>query len=207
MSKLALIVLATAICHTAYSQEPVVWVASPWEHVLKSTEAAAARSVALSAARNEYEPFRIIVRAGDQPLADVDLVASPLRGPAGEIPAENVTLFREHYIDVFEPSLRSTAPTGWYPDALVPFVDPVDGSELTGAKYTGRPFDVEAIDFGSPRLLAAELTTPSGCPPFLVLGLSGFGNKLTLNSGFFESAIPKAEIEQLFELIDQELPR
>jgi hypothetical protein len=144
MDKVSMVIVSLAICGVASSQNPAVWVASPWEHVLRSTEPGPDRSVSLYAGRNEYEPFRVIVRAGEQPLADVNLVASGLKGPAGEIPAANLSLFREHYINVFEPSLRSTAPTGWYPDALVPFVDPVDGSELSGATCDGVPFSVEA---------------------------------------------------------------
>jgi len=143
VTKFGILLACLAICRIASSQEAVVWVASPWEHVLQSTEPGAGRSVTLSAAANEYEPFRIIVRAGAEPLRDVGLAASGLRGPAGELGAENITLFREHYLDVFEPSLRSTAPPGRYPDALVPFVDPGDGSELAGATYDGAPFTVE----------------------------------------------------------------
>ena len=48
-----------------WSQEPVVWVASPWQHVLRSTEPGGAKSAEIVAARNEYEPLRVIVRAGE----------------------------------------------------------------------------------------------------------------------------------------------
>ncbi len=104
----------------AWSQEPVVWVATPWEHVLRSTEPGEARTAEIVAARNEYESLRVIIRAGAKALAGVRVEASPLAGPAGQIEAGNVALFREHSIDVFKPSPRSKAPTGWYPDALVP---------------------------------------------------------------------------------------
>ena len=57
----ALVLIAAVAC----SQEATVWVASPWEHVLKSTEPGLARSVEVEAAANEYEPFRVIVRAGE----------------------------------------------------------------------------------------------------------------------------------------------
>ena len=103
-----------------WSQEPVVWVASPWQHVLRSTEPGGAKSAEIVAARNEYEPLRVIIRAGAQALANVRVEASALTGPAGQIEAGNVALFREHYIHVFKPSYASKAPTGWYPDALIP---------------------------------------------------------------------------------------
>ena len=57
---------------------------------------------------------------GAQALANVRVEASALTGPAGQIDASNFTLFREHYINVFKPSDRSNAPSGWYPDALIP---------------------------------------------------------------------------------------
>lgn len=101
-------------------QEPVVWVASPWEHVLRTTEPGKARSAEIVAARNEYESLRVIIRAGGETLANVQVEASKLVGAAAEIEAGSVALFREHYMDVFKPSPRSKAPAGWYPDALVP---------------------------------------------------------------------------------------
>ncbi len=143
MNRLMLVVATIAVCGVAGAQEPVVWVASPWQHVLTSTEAGPLRAAELSAARNEYEAFRIIVRAGAEALQGVNVVAGPLTGPGGEIAAQNITLFREHYINVSEPSYASTAPLGWYPDALIPFVSPIDGSELSGAKYDAVPFGVE----------------------------------------------------------------
>lgn len=140
--KTAAILLALVAISLVSAQ--TVWVASPWEHVLKSSAPGTAKEAVLSAAANEYEPFRIIVRAGEGGLADVNLIAKDLNGPGGRIPARNVTLFREHYLNVFEPSLRSTAPVGWDPDALIPFVDPVTGEKLQGAKYQAAPCTIEA---------------------------------------------------------------
>ncbi len=162
MDRLAMSLLAFLLCGAVWAQESVVWVASPWEHVLKSTEPGPQRSVNISASANEYEPFRIIVRAGATALAEVDVVASALTGPKGEIPAKNIALYREHYVNVYEPSLRSKAPTGWYPDALIPFVDPVDGSPLSGAKYDAVPFDVEP---GANQGIWAEVYVPPNTAP------------------------------------------
>ena len=58
-----------------------------------------------------------------QSLANVRVEASALTGPAGQIEAANVALYREHYINVFQPSRASKSPTGWYPDALIPLAD------------------------------------------------------------------------------------
>lgn len=123
---------------SVWSQEPVVWVASPWQHVLRSTEPGDARSAEIIAARNEYEPLRVIIRAGAQALTDVRVAASDLTGPAGRIAAKNTALFGEHCIHIFQPSRASQAPTGWYPDALIPI-----GSGGAVAQYPPQPMNVE----------------------------------------------------------------
>lgn len=136
------IIVSVLICLAglgpAWSQEPAVWVASPWQHVLRSTEPGAAKSAEIVAARNEYEPLRVIIRAGAQPVANLSVEATDLTGPAGRIEAKHVAMFGEHYLNVFSPSRASQAPTGWYPDALIPVAggDPV-------AKYPPIPASVE----------------------------------------------------------------
>lgn len=148
----------------AYGQPATiqVWAASPWEHVLKTTPPRTGDSVDMTAARNEYEPFRLIVTAADQPLANVTVVASPLTGPGGEIPADNIRLFREHYINISPPSYRSSAEPGSYPDALIPFVDPATGQDITGARFDAAPFNVEA---NSNQGVWADVYVPPGAAP------------------------------------------
>lgn len=143
--RICMTVLAVvAALSAALAQQPVVWTASPWEHVLKSTPPRQGEPIRLRAAANEYEPFRIIVHAGADPLADVDLTVSDLKGAKSTIRARHLTLFREHYLNISAPSLRSTAPTGWYPDALIPFVDPESGADLKGARFEATPYTIEA---------------------------------------------------------------
>ena len=54
---LILLFLATACA----KQPGIVWVASPWQQVVRSTPPLDQKVVNLKAASNEYEPFRIIV--------------------------------------------------------------------------------------------------------------------------------------------------
>ena len=68
--------------------------------------------------------------------------ATALTGSVGRIEAENVALFREHSIHVFEPSIASKAPTGWYPDALIPIAGG-DAEAGAAAKYPALPVRVE----------------------------------------------------------------
>ncbi len=119
-----------------------MWVASPWEHVLKDTKPGDGEKVNLQCAANEYEIFRVIVSAGDKPLTNCRARVCDLVSENGAIPASNISLYRAHYIHIFEPSYRSTAPPGWYPDPLIPVVDPETGKVLAGAQYDAQPFDV-----------------------------------------------------------------
>ena len=47
----------------------------------------------LTAARNEFESFQVVVAAGASPLTGLSVALdSPLAGPGGTIPASNVTV-------------------------------------------------------------------------------------------------------------------
>ncbi len=102
------------------------------------------KSVSLKAARNEFEPFQFVVRADGAGLKGVNLSVDDLHGPNGlVISRRNITFYREQYVEVTRPSPKSKEGAGWYPDALVPFVDPVGGQPLTKARFAGAPFEVE----------------------------------------------------------------
>ncbi len=145
MRTMLLIALLVITPMFALAQEDAtVWVASPWERVLQDTPPGEQTAVKIKAAANEYEPFRLIVHAGERPLRDVRVVASSLNGPGGAISAFNLTLYRAHYLEIPKSSHRIDSPTGMYPDALIPFNDPQTGEALEGAAYDAVPFDVEA---------------------------------------------------------------
>ena len=101
-------------------------------------------TASIKAARNEYEPFQIVVRASGEGLKGINMEASDLRGEDGHtIERRHVTLYREHYVEVTQPSPKSREGAAWYPDALIPFVHPPDGRPLKKARFAGAPFDVE----------------------------------------------------------------
>jgi hypothetical protein len=103
-----------------------------------------AAPIRLKAARNEYEPFQVVVRAGLDGLKGVNVKVSSLRGKRGRaISRQHVALYREHYVQVNTPSPKSKEGAGWYPDALIPFEDPVTGGPLKGGRFAGAPFAVE----------------------------------------------------------------
>ena len=86
------------------------------------------------AARGEYESFQIIVQApAGSTLTNVGLTVTDLTSPSGAVISHhNLALFREHYVWVSPSSPNwggSNQPigAGWYPDGLIPFVDPDTG--------------------------------------------------------------------------------
>ena len=82
----------------------------------------ASRRVSLHAARNETVAFQIVIERTGAKLTNVKVALGELAGPDGShIPAANVDLFREWYVDVETPSERNVSlGPGWYPDALLP---------------------------------------------------------------------------------------
>jgi hypothetical protein len=99
----------------------------------------------LSAARNEYESCQVVIRAGEAPVRDVDVVVGALRRQGGgAIEANNITAYREHYVQITKSSPKATEPPGWYPDALIPLRNPVTGQPLSGGRFVGAPFSVAA---------------------------------------------------------------
>lgn len=96
--------------------------------------------IAIAAARGEYESFQIVVSGGTSAVSEIDLTVADLVGPGGAvIPSSQVTLYREHYVEIGrnsphdETGANLPLPPGTYPDALIPFVDPDTGEALDGS--------------------------------------------------------------------------
>jgi hypothetical protein len=139
----------------------------------------ALREVALEAAGNEWVAFQVAITATDARLDAVTVALSDLEGPEGAVlPASNVTLYREYFIEITEPSWCESpmSPScedhpeylrkpGWYPDALIPFLDPYDNSDTP--RRIGAPFDVAV---GDRQVVFADLFVPAGTPPGIYRG-------------------------------------
>ncbi|MDY0167036.1 MAG: DUF4091 domain-containing protein [Thermoguttaceae bacterium] len=162
MKMMLVIMLLLGATATATAQrDATVWVASPWQRVLRDTSPGNQDVAHIKAAANEYAPIRLIVSAGQEALNGVTAEISDLRSGDNVIQASNVQMFRAHYLHIPEPSARTENPTGWYPDALIPFVDPQSGKELSGAMYDAVPFDVER---GQNAEIWCDVWVPSGTP-------------------------------------------
>jgi Glycoside hydrolase 123, catalytic domain/Glycoside hydrolase 123 N-terminal domain len=96
------------------------------------------RKAELAAARNEFEPFQIVLRPVGRDLEDVDAESTDLRGPgAAVIDKQNVRVYLERYV-VLRHTLSGGASAEW-PDPLIPRVD-----QYVGERRNGFPFRVAA---------------------------------------------------------------
>jgi hypothetical protein len=116
----------------------------------------------ISAAGNECEGAHIVLRALEGDAADVDLRVTTLDAGSDTIPASAIALYGEHELRIDTLSYRSTGKRGWYPDALIPFLNPLDRSELAGARFDARP---QTIPRGEDRSYYLEICVPPGTPP------------------------------------------
>lgn len=109
-----------------------VWTAIATEKIRPATSARAETSARITAARNEFEAFQIVVTGAAE---NVRATVGPLQGP-GTIDA--VRLYREAHLNLTQASAADGG-TGWWPDALVPDVD-----EIAHEKRNAFPFRVLA---------------------------------------------------------------
>ncbi len=100
----------------------------------------AADAFHLKAARNEWEPFQVLIR-DDDGTTNVDVAVTEFSGPGD--PIGPVALYRIHYVPVPPERISSFPPdpskAGDWPDGLVPFVD-----HFVGENRGGAPFDLPA---------------------------------------------------------------
>lgn len=144
-----------------------VWVASPWQRVLRSTPPGELKEVKIKAAANEYEPFRLIIHSDSRPLKDVNVTVSSLKSDNGEISASNIQLYRANYLNITKPSNRTKNPVDWYPDALIPFMDPQTGNKIGNVTYVAAQFSVDTAQNAE---VWCDVFVPSGTKPGMYMG-------------------------------------
>lgn len=144
-----------------------MWVVSGMERIGIDNRPRTATEINLYAARGEYEPFQIGIRAWQQNLTNVNVSISDLCGSNHRIiPRENLTLYREHYVYVNQPSpdrrgTNRSLGKNWYADGLIPFVDPNTGKDLVGASLDAAPFAVKA---GKNQPIWVDIFVPRNTP-------------------------------------------
>lgn len=98
-----------------------------------------AAAASLICARNEVCSFQVVVSASGEDCPGVNVDVSEFVLGANKIPAKNITIFREEFINVFYRS-NSKGDLGEWPDPLIPKVD-ADYGEMRNAF----PYDLRRI--------------------------------------------------------------
>lgn len=125
-------------------------------------------NVHLYAARGEYESFQIAMNAAQSGISITDVAISDLKYQQRSISQNDITLYREHYVNVTKPSPSwggtTVKPqgTGWYPDGLIPFVDPQTGVDLVDAELDAVPFQLQP---GKNQTIWVDILVPRDAPP------------------------------------------
>ncbi len=153
-------VLAPLLLFASAEAAPIVWAIPSLERVGPTDSAGSATSIDLYAAKGETESFQIVVRAPAGGLTNVNVLAPDLGGP-------QPTLYREHYVYLTHGSgdwasnINRPLGPGWYPDGLIPFVNPATGQPLSGAPIDAVPFSLSA-DRNQP--IWVDIEVPRGTP-------------------------------------------
>jgi hypothetical protein len=132
----------------ARAQTLTWWVELATRKVMQDRAPQPKKEIVLEAARNEYEPFQVVIRADGGDLMNVHAWMSELVGPKGAVISwSDIELYRAYYLTVTNPSGESDEgdgvegdprETGEYVDPLIPFYDPYDPRRYA----VGTPFDV-----------------------------------------------------------------
>lgn len=154
--KACALALVVALVPSTAAAAPSVGVADSLETVRPEASFSGPPAAAISAAQNEFESFQVVVAAGPEAVEGLEVsLAEPLTGSDGTIPAANVVIYREAYIDL-ERQSDLEGDTGRWPDALIPAVDP----------YFGEARDAFPVDVpgDETRVAWIDVLVPAGQP-------------------------------------------
>ncbi len=148
---LAYIAIQASVNFAAAPARLAVWVEPSLERIGKADRPKSQKNIDLFAARGEYESFQVVVKAPSNGLSNVNISVSDLVSENNKrISKKNITLYREHYVDVRKSSPAWGGDTnkplskGSYPDALIPFIDPETNLPPRKAQLRAVPFSLKS---------------------------------------------------------------
>jgi Domain of unknown function (DUF4091) len=148
---------------------PLSWIAPSTTRIGLNDAPSNVLNADIAAARGEYEGFQIGIRSSAAaPLQNVDVTVSDLIGPhSAKISSSELTLYREHFVQVTKPTRTQTnseTPSlgaNWYADGLIPFNDPETGIRLSGSQLDAAPF---IVDFEQNQVIWVDVYVPRDTP-------------------------------------------
>ena len=155
MKSFTLAVAAAVALAAGTASAAQVWTAPASLKVRPAMQAPAGApsSMALSAAKNEFESFHVVVTGQASGVSMA--LESMTDGQGHSISGRELVLYREALINVTTPSGGDGA-SGVWPDALIPNVDPI-----VGETRNAFPFDVPA---GESRAVLVDIHAPAATP-------------------------------------------
>lgn len=188
-SLLSLFPLSSILTRSVLAAGPTVTVVGSTTTIRPNDALPSPTNVAsITAAQNEFESFQIVVQAGDSPINGFRAQASNLVGPGGAVisAASNITLYREAYYNVTTPSRNG--PTGPWPDALIPDVDPYYGEQRNAFVNYNIPANGRVVVWVD--VLVPNPKTPGLYNGNIALTGQGFANEVAVNLTVLNFAIP-----------------
>ena len=169
------ILILLSCARTTPAPEVKLTVLNSMERLCPDQKLSGSDNASIKAARNEVESFQVVVAALQKNLRVTGAEISDLKGDAGVLAKENITLYREEYARVRRSSPRAQLPPGLYPDPLVPFLNPQTGKPIEPfneyRKKWGEPFiksgyEMYAVPFdvwkGQNQPIWVDVSIPSG---------------------------------------------
>ena len=187
-------VLLCFILAPAARAEWRVWTLTETRHILRRDAPGTGTKVKLDGARNEWVGFQILLRA-DEPVDGVNVEAGDLHGPHGFVLSRpEARLYRQHQLQLQTGTYRNESfKPGWYPDPLIPFVHPMTGKKLEGARFAAVPFNLPANQTHG---FWVDLYIPTDAPPgdyrgvYRVTAARGHVHKIPVSLTVWDFALP-----------------
>ncbi len=114
----ALALLVVSMAGSASARPYTLWTALGTNKYLQTEAPTKSVAVSLDAARNEWEPFQVIIRA-DEPISAASVSVGDLKSKNGTISKSNIEFRLARYIELKD-AVGGGFPKGFYPDALLP---------------------------------------------------------------------------------------
>jgi hypothetical protein len=117
------------------------WVTNPLVKVkaLDPVPAHPPKTAELAAARNEFEPFQLVLRSDGREIPDLDIQFSDFRTEEGaKLASNHITVYLEQFLNVSRPSTLEGS-EGMWPDPLVPRVDRYANEKRNAFPFTVHP--------------------------------------------------------------------
>lgn len=119
---LAMVVFVFPVAASADTSGMEIWFESGTTKIRQNVIPKNQPTWEIKSAKNEFEPFQLAIKKSGSDATNIDVTISDFVGQRGTIPSSNITIFKEHYLNITNLS-SIEGQLGEWPDALLPKVD------------------------------------------------------------------------------------